>query len=159
MFADPPNLFVDHFFVGDDLVVGDGLFGFQGNLKIRGQAEFKLKSQFVGIPVEVVLLFGQRVAQDIQFFLHQVPVEVILQQFIDFIDQNSPAVLFFDQAHGNLTLPETGDVGIFPVILQDFIHFFLVVIPGDLHFQDRIQRVDLLFGNIHELCFKQDVQK
>jgi len=50
-------LIINHFVIGNDLVVGYSFFRLEVYRKTRSKAQFELKGKFLGIPIKVVLLF------------------------------------------------------------------------------------------------------
>ena len=91
----------------------------------------------------------QWVAQDVELFGVDVLAELFADDFVHLFGENGQGVLFADDGHRHLSLPESRHIRLLAVSVQDGFHTALVVVRLDGQGHLGGQVVQLCAFNLH----------
>ena len=120
-----------HHFVGHlYIVVRDLVAGGEFAVELGSQSDVEHKGEgvlAVEIQLRSLLLIGEGLAQDIEFFFTNVVVQLLADHFVDGLSQDGFAVHFLHQTGGHFTGSEAGNVGFLTDSANLFLYLFCVV--------------------------------
>ena len=120
------NHFVGHLYVVVRELVAGGQFAVE--LGCEGDVEHEREGvHVVEIDLRSLLLVGERLAQDIEFFLTDVVIQLLADHFVNHLCEHGFAVHFLDKACGYFARAEAGNVSLLTKSANLFVHLFCVV--------------------------------
>ena len=124
------HLVLHHFVCHLNIIIRYNIFGSQSGVELRSNCKVEGKLHvFLLRDVDgfLLLFVGQGLTKNFEFVLLDVIVKGILQHLVDFVHLDGGTVLALDEAHGNHTRTEAGDVGLLAEGFERFVYFLFIV--------------------------------